>query len=107
MFPGKMKDMGKLLKQAQRAQEQMQEEIAALRLDGTAGGGAVTATLDGKKNLVALVIAKEVLEDPDPQMVADLVIAAVAEAGRKIDDEVERKMGALTSMLGLPPGMGF
>ncbi len=107
MFPGKMKDMGKLLKQAQRAQEQMQEEIAALRLDGTAGGGAVTATLDGKKNLVALVIAKDVLEDPDPQMVADLVIAAVAEAGRKIDDEVERKMGALTSMLGLPPGMGF
>jgi nucleoid-associated protein EbfC len=107
VFPGKMKDMGKLLKQAQKAQEQMQEEIAALRLDGTSGGGVVTATMDGKKNLVALVISPEALEDPDPQMVADLVIAAVAEAGRKIDEEVERRMGAFSSMLGLPPGMGF
>jgi DNA-binding YbaB/EbfC family protein len=107
MFPGNMKQMGKILKQAQQAQEQMQAEIAALRLEGTAGGGVVTATVDGKKNLVALLIAPEALEDADPQMVADLVLAAVHDAGRRIDDEVEKKMGALQSMLGLPPGLGF
>ncbi len=107
MFPGNMKNMGKLLKQAQKAQEQMQEEIAALRMTGTAGGGVVTATVDGKKNLVELVIAPEALEEPDPQMIADRVLAAVADAAKKVDDEVERKMGAFSSMLGLPPGMGF
>lgn len=109
MFPGmkNMGNMGKMLKQAQQAQEQMQNEIAAMRLDGTAGGGVVTATVDGKKNLVALVISPEALEDADPQMIADLVIAAVSEASRRIDVEVEKKMAAFTSSLGLPPGLGF
>lgn len=108
MFPGgNMKNMNKLLRQAQQAQEQMQQEIAALQIEGTSGGGVVKALLDGKKNLVALTIAPEALEDPDPQMVADLVIAAVADANRRVDDEVEKKVGALSSMLGLPPGMGF
>jgi DNA-binding YbaB/EbfC family protein len=108
MFPGgNMKNMNKLLKQAQQAQEQMQQEIAALQIEGTSGGGVVKALLDGKKNLVALTIAPEALEDSDPQLVADLVIAAVADANRRVDDEVEKKVGALSSMLGLPPGMGF
>ena len=107
MIPGNMKQMGKLLAQAQKAQEKMQEEIAALRIAGAAGGGAVVATLDGKKNLVELTIASEVLEDRDAQLVADLVLAATAEASRQIDSEIERRMGALGSMLGLPPGFGL
>lgn len=107
MFPGNMKNMGKLLKQAQQAQERIQQEIAALRVEGTAGGGVVSATVDGKKNLVALVIAPEVLEDKDPQMLADLVLAAVSEASRRVDAEVEGKMGGFAQSLGLPPGLGF
>lgn len=107
MFPGNMKNMGKLLKEAQKAQERVQEEIAALRLEGTAGGGVVTATVDCRKNLVGLVIAPEALEDKDPQMLADLVLAAVSDAGRRIDAEVEKKMGGLAASLGLPPGLGF
>jgi hypothetical protein len=102
-----MKKMGKLLAQAQQAQEQVQGEIAALRITGSAGGGVVSATLDGAKNLVDLVIAPEVLEDRDPQLLADLVIAAAADAAHKVDDEVGKRMGALSSMLGLPPGMGL
>lgn len=109
MFPPGMKNMNmnKLLAKAQQAQEQMQNDIAALRETGTAGGGVVTAELDGKKNLVGLVILPEALEEPDPQMLADLVLAAVADANRKIDAAVEKKMAQLTSMLGLPPGFGF
>ncbi len=107
MFPGNMKNMSKMLKQAQQAQERMQQEIAALRAEGTAGGGVVTATVDGKKNLVALVIAPEVLEDKDPQMLADLVLAAVNDAARRVDAEVEQKMGGFAQSLGLPPGLGF
>ena len=100
-------NINKMLKDAQRAQEKMQEEIAALRSTGAAGGGVVTATLDGKKNLVELTISPEVLEDKDAQLVADLVLAATAEASRQIDAEIERRMGALGSMLGLPPGFGL
>lgn len=107
MLGGNMKQMSKMLKQAQQAQEQLQNEIAAMQREGTAGGGVVTATVDGRKNLVSLVIAPEALEDADPQMVADLVVAAVADASRRIDDEVERKMAAFQSSLGLPPGLGF
>jgi DNA-binding YbaB/EbfC family protein len=102
-----IKKMGQLLAQAQQAQEQMQNEIATLKSTGGAGGGAVTATVDGRKNLVELIIAPEVLEEKDPQLVADLVLAAAAEAGRKIDEEVERRTRAFSSKLGLPPGMGF
>jgi DNA-binding YbaB/EbfC family protein len=107
VFPGNMKNMSKMLKQAQQAQERMQQEIAALRAEGTAGGGAVSATVDGKKNLVALVIAPDVLDDKDPQMLADLVLAAVADAARKVDGEIETRMGGFAQSLGLPPGLGF
>lgn len=104
MLPGKM---GKMLQKAQKAQQQMQEEIAALQRTGSAGGGAVTATVDGQKNLLGLEISAEAMEDPDPTMIADLVIAAVGEAQRAIDEEVERKMQAMAGSLGLPPGMGL
>ncbi|UCF68604.1 MAG: YbaB/EbfC family nucleoid-associated protein [Acidobacteriota bacterium] len=101
-----MGKMGKMLKKAQQAQQKMQEEIAAIQREGSAGGGVVTAVVDGQKSLLALTIAPEALEEPDPTMIADLVIAAVSDAQRRVDEEIERKMAALTGMLGLPPGHG-
>lgn len=100
-------NINKMLREAQRAQEKIQEEIAALRCDGTSGGGVIKAVCDGNRNLIELSISPEVLEDPDPAMVADLVMAAVNEAQRKIDAEVEKKMSGLAGMMGLPPGLGF
>ena len=105
MMPGKK--MGKMLAQAQKAQEKMQQEIAALRMDGTAGGGVVKATVDGEKALLDLEIDPSVLEDGDATMVADLVLAAVSDAQGKIDGEVQKKMQSLAGSLGLPPGMGL
>ncbi len=87
-------NINKMLKDAQRAQEKMQEEIAALRCAGTSGGGVIRAV-------------PEALEDPDPAMVADLVLAAVNDAQRVVDAEVQKKMSALAGMMGLPPGFGF
>lgn len=104
MIPG---NLNKMLAKAQKAQEQMQTEIAALRAEGTAGGGVVKATVDGQKNFLALSIAPEVLEDKDPAMLADLVISAFHDATRQIDAETKKKMSSMMGMLGLPPGMGF
>ncbi len=104
MFPGKM---GKMLQKAQQQQAKVQEEIAALQLEGTAGGGVVKATVDGQKNVLGLVIDPEVLDEPDAEMVADLVLAAIGDAQRRIDEEVQRKMERLAKSLGLPPGMGL
>ena len=100
-------NINKMLKDAQRAQEKMQEEIAALRCAGTAGGGVIRAVCDGNRNLVELTISPEALEDPDPAMVADLVLAAVHDAQRVVDAEVQKKMSTLAGMMGLPPGFGF
>jgi len=102
-----MGKLSKMLKQAQQAQEQMQREIAAIQREGTSGGGVVTAVVDGKKNLLSLTIAPEAFEDGDPSMLADLVIAAVADAHKKVEAEIERKVGSLADMLGLPPGIGL
>ncbi|RMG45516.1 MAG: YbaB/EbfC family nucleoid-associated protein [Acidobacteria bacterium] len=101
-----MGKMAKMLQKAQQAQQQVQQEIAAMQREGTAGGGVVKAVVDGHKNLLALTIAPEVLEDADAEMLADLVVAAVSDAQRQIDREVERKMSSLAGMLGLPPGLG-
>lgn len=100
-------DIGKMLQKAQQAQAKLQEEIAALTAEGTSGGGVVKATVDGGKNLTALTIAPEVLEEPDPSMIADLVLAAVADAQRRVDAEIQKKVGSMTSAMGLPPGFGF
>ena len=104
MNPAKM---SKMLQKAQKMQAKMQEEIAALRLEASAGGGAVRATVDGQKNLLALEIEKDVIEDADAEMVADLVLAAVRDAQQRVDEEVQKKMDALAGAMGLPPGMGF
>ncbi len=99
--------MAKMLRRAQEAQEKVQAEIAAMEVEGSAGGGAVTARVDGNRTLLSLEIAPEVLEDGDAGMLADLVLAAVNQAQRKAEEEAAKKMEALTRMLGLPPGLGF
>ncbi|RMF75756.1 MAG: YbaB/EbfC family nucleoid-associated protein [Acidobacteria bacterium] len=99
--------MSKMLQKAQKMQAKMQEEIAALRIEASAGGGAVRATVDGQKNLLALEIESDVLADAGAEMVADLVLAAVRDAQGRVDDEVQKKMADLAGAMGLPPGIGF
>ena len=96
-------NLQKLLKQAQQMQEKMQREIAVLEVEASAGGGMVTARMNGQKQLLAVAIEPEVLVGGDAQMLGDLVVAAVNEAGRKIDEAVQSKLGGLAG--GLPPGL--
>jgi hypothetical protein len=95
--------MQQMMKQAQQMQERMQQEVALIRVEGTAGGGMVAVKMDGQKNVLAVKIDPEVAGDVE--MLQDMVVAACNEAVKKVDDETKQKMGALMGGLGLPPGM--
>ncbi len=99
-FPGNMQQM---LKQAQQMQERLQEEIAAIRVEASAGGGMVTVKMDGLKRVLAVTIDPEVAGDVE--MLQDLVMAAFNEASKKVDEEARTKLGGLLGGLGLPPGL--
>jgi DNA-binding YbaB/EbfC family protein len=95
----------KMMKDLQRMQSQLQGEIEVMELEATAGGGAVTARMNGKKELVALKLAPEAITPDDPEMMQDLILAAVNEAGRKVDAEIQKKTQGLSAGLKLP-GLG-
>ena len=99
-MPGNMQAM---MKQAQQMQEKMQEEIALIRVEASAGGGMVTVKMDGQKNVTAVKIDPEVAGDVE--MLQDMVMAAFNEAAKKVDDETQAKMGGMLGGMGLPPGM--
>jgi nucleoid-associated protein EbfC len=91
-----------MMKQAQLMQERLHQEMAALRVEATAGGGMVSVKLSGDKQLLALKIDPEVVSKDDVEMLQDLIVAAVNDALRKVDDTLKQKMGGM-----LPPGLGF
>jgi len=99
-LPGNMQAM---MKQAQQMQERMQEEIAQIRVEASAGGGMVTIKMDGHKNVMGVKIDPEVAGDVE--MLQDMVLAACNEAAKKVDQETQQKTSAMLGGLGLPPGM--
>lgn len=108
MSNGKMPDLNALMQQAQKLQGDVakaQEEIAAMECDGAAGGGLVTATVNGRFEVVRVKIDRTVVDPNDVGMLEDLVTAAVNAAGAKVRDASKDKMGQL--MGGLPglPGL--
>jgi DNA-binding YbaB/EbfC family protein len=90
----------KLMKQAQQMQEKLVQEQGALELEVSVGGGMVTIKMNGLKQLLDVTIDPEVLDPEDPGMIADLIQAAVNEAGRKVDEELQQRLGGMTG--GLP-----
>ena len=95
-------DPRKLMKQLQQAQERLQTEIAAILVEASAGGGVVKVEMDGQKQLRSLKIDPEVVNKDDVEMLQDLVLAAVNEASRKVDEAIQEKVGGLTGGMKLP-----
>ncbi len=95
-------DPRKLMKQLQQAQEKMQAEIAALVVEASSGGGMVKVEVDGQKQLRSLTIDPEVVSKDDVEMLQDLVVAAVNEANRKVDEQIQEKVGGLTGGMKIP-----
>ena len=95
--------MQAMMKQAQEMQKRMQEEVAQIRVEATAGGGMVTVKMDGHKNVVGVRIDPEVAGDVE--MLQDMVMAACNEAAKKVDEETQSKVGGMLGGMGLPPGL--
>ncbi|HKT80173.1 MAG TPA: YbaB/EbfC family nucleoid-associated protein [Vicinamibacterales bacterium] len=91
-----------MMKQAQQMQERMQREMAEMKVDATAGGGMVTVVLNGAKQLQSIKIDPEVVSKDDVEMLQDMILAAVNDAHRKVDEQLQRKMSGF-----LPPGMNL
>ncbi|MBQ6645408.1 MAG: YbaB/EbfC family nucleoid-associated protein [Clostridia bacterium] len=105
-FPGMgMGNMQQLAMKAQKLQQQMTEKQAELEertYESSAGGGMVSATVNGKKQLVALTIKPEAVDPEDVEMLQDMILAAVNEAIKQADETTEAEMGKLTGGLGIP-----
>lgn len=91
-----------LMKQAQQMQEQMQRSMATIHVEGSAGGGMVKAAMNGNKELLSITIDKEAVDPEDVDMLQDLVKAAVNEAARKVNEEMQASTAALTGGLKIP-----
>ena len=95
-------DLQKMVRQAQEMQEDLQKEMAELRVEGSSGGGVVTVVLDGQKNLVSLRLDPEVVTKDDVDMLQDLIIAAFNDAGAKVNAALSDKLGSLGAGLKIP-----
>ena len=99
-FPGGL-NMDAMMKQAQAMQQKMQKEMEELRVEASSGGGVVTVQMKGNHEIVGLKIDPEAVKDGDVEMLQDMILAAVNEANRKVDEAMKGKVGGM-----LPPGLG-
>jgi hypothetical protein len=94
-----------MMQQARQMQERLQKQMADLRVEATAGGGMVTVVLTGTKQLHSIRIDPEVVSKEDVEMLQDLIVAAVNDANRKVDEQLGQSMSGLMGGLKIP-GLG-
>lgn len=98
-----------MLRQLQSLQKDLlkaQEEVAAMTVTATAGGGAVTAVVSGERKIQSITIQPDVVDPEDVEMLQDLIVAAVNQGLKQVEEEAEEKIGAVAGGLGLP-GLGM
>ena len=99
-FPGGF-NIQSMMKEAQKMQKKMGQEMNAMQVEASAGGGMVTVVMKGSHEIVSLKLDPEAVKDGDTEMLQDLIIAALNEANRKVDEAMKGKLGGM-----LPPGLG-
>ncbi len=92
-------NMQKLLRQAEEMQEKMQRQLTETQVDVSVGGGLVSCSMNGHKQLLGMKIDPEAMDPEDTSMLEDLVVAAVNEAQRKIEDKLRSSMGSMAGHL--------
>ena len=97
-----LQQMQQIMKQVQQMQEQLQKQLDELVVEASAGGGMVSVKMNGQKHLVAVTVEHEIFASGDVEMLQDLVLAAVNEAARKVDEQLASRVGNLAGGLNLP-----
>lgn len=103
-----MKDLMGMMKQVKDMQERMQrlqEELGAIEVEGSAGGGLVSVTLTGKGDMKRVRIDPSLMKPEEAEIVEDLIVAATSDAKAKVEARLQEKMAEVTGGLPLPPGM--
>ena len=95
-------DIKQMMKQAQQMQEKLQKQMEATVVDATAGGGMVSVKMNGQKQLLSIQIDPEVFSSGDKDMLQDLIVAAVNEGIRKVDETMQSQLGSLAGGLKIP-----
>lgn len=98
-LPGGM-NIQEMMKQAQKMQEEMTREMTSMRVDSTAGGGIVKVEMNGSKEVLSITIDPEAAGDVE--MLQDMVVAAVNECGRKVDEAMQNRLGSALGGLKIP-----
>jgi DNA-binding YbaB/EbfC family protein len=91
-----------MMKQAQQMQDRLQKQMADLRVEATAGGGMVTVVMSGQKQLLSLTLDPEVVSKDDVEMLQDLIVAAINDAHRKVDEAMSEQVGGMMGGMKLP-----
>jgi nucleoid-associated protein EbfC len=91
-----------MMKQAQQMQDRLQKQAAQTRVEGTSGGGMVTVVMNGLKQVEKITIDPEVVSKDEVEMLQDLILAALADAHRKTDEELKQQVGGMLGGMGLP-----
>ncbi len=97
-----LQQMQQIMKQVQQMQEQLQKQLDELIVEASAGGGMVSVKMNGQKHLVAVSVEQEVFASGDVEMLQDLIVAAVNEAARKVDEQLASRVGNLAGGLNIP-----
>ena len=95
-----VKALQQMLAQFHQVQERLQKQVEALRVEASAGGGMVTVSMNGQKQVIDVRIESEIFRSKDPEMLQDLIRAAVNEASRRVDEELATQVQSLAG--GLP-----
>ena len=103
MPPGGMNNLMKQAQKMQKQMAQMQEELKEKTLEASSGGGAVKVVINGEKLIESLEISEDVLDDVE--MLQDLIMTAINEGMRQMEEQINSQMSRITGGMGLPPGM--
>ena len=95
-------DIRQMMKQAQQMQDRLQKQMGELRIEATAGGGMVVVEMSGHKQLLSLKIDPEVVSKEDVEMLQDLLVAAINDAHRKVDEAMQQQLGGMMGGMKLP-----
>src|SRR5918995_2197107 len=95
-------NINQMMKQAQQMQERLQQQMAEMRVEASAGGGMVTVVANGNKQIQSLKIDPEVVSKEDVDMLQDLILAAINDAHRKADEQLSKQMSGLMGGMKIP-----